>query len=89
MAHSADHRELKEINKQIRQRTYDERKQKIRRTRMPGNSKSHRTAIKIAKDEQCIEIPDTMNHEGRVYTENDLPVINNVFDKQWLNLSLD
>ena len=34
---------------------------------MPANPKSLWTAIKIAKDEQCIEIPDTMNHDGRVY----------------------
>ena len=57
--------EIKEINRKIKSKIYNDQKDQVRREIKPGNAKSLLTSGKINKDENINQMPDSMHIENR------------------------
>ena len=67
-----EERELKTINKHIRNLYYKDRRQHVRRKIIPGNNKSLWDAVKIAKDLEPTPLPSTVVMGGIGYSGKEI-----------------
>ena len=76
---------IKQLNKEIKQYFYIQKSNQVRRSILPGNSKSLWDAVRIAKDQNAPALPDNMSVNETIIENCNLPTEFAKFFKNKIN----